>query len=96
MSTISVRLPDYLHRALKEAAKKENVSMNQLIALALAEKLSALTTEEYLEKRAARGRKRHVESAGCGTGSGRQAVRQNRSRGLVTGQKVTFPLRELP
>ena len=63
MSTISVRLPDYLHRALKEAAKKENVSMNQLIALALAEKLSALMTEEYLEKRAALGSREKFERA---------------------------------
>ncbi len=63
MSTISVRLPDYLHRALKEAAKKENVSMNQLIALALAEKLSALMTEEYLEKRASRGNREKFEHA---------------------------------
>ncbi len=63
MGTISVRLPDYLHRALKEAAKKENVSMNQLIALALAEKLSALMTEEYLEKRAVRGSREKFERA---------------------------------
>ncbi len=63
MSTISVRIPDYLHKALREAAAKENVSMNQLIALALAEKLSALMTEEYLEKRAARGSREKFEEA---------------------------------
>jgi hypothetical protein len=36
-------------------AEKESVSINQLITLALAEKLSALMTEDYLEERAKRG-----------------------------------------
>jgi hypothetical protein len=36
-------------------AEKERVSINQLITLALAEKLSALITQEYLDKRAERG-----------------------------------------
>lgn len=48
MSTISLRLPDSLHAQVRELALKENVSINQLITLALAEKLSALMTEEYL------------------------------------------------
>lgn len=55
MSTISVRLPDSLHEAARELARKEKVSINHLITLALAEKLSALMTEEYLEERAGRG-----------------------------------------
>ncbi len=55
MSTISLRLPESLHAKAREVAQKEEVSLNQLIALALAEKLSALITEEYLEERAARG-----------------------------------------
>jgi len=36
-------------------AKREGISINQLIATALAEKISALDTIEYLEERAARG-----------------------------------------
>ena len=32
MSTISLRLPDSLHAQVRELAKKENVSINQLIA----------------------------------------------------------------
>lgn len=55
MSTFSLRLPSSLHRGLKELAKREGVSMNQIIATAVAEKLSALMTENYLEERAARG-----------------------------------------
>ena len=47
MSTLSVRLPDSLHKMAKELAVLENISVNQLISSALAEKISALMTEEY-------------------------------------------------
>jgi len=57
MSAISVRLPDSLHRRVKELAARDTVSINQLITVALAEKLSALETEDYLAKRAARATK---------------------------------------
>lgn len=55
MSTMSLRLPDFLHDRIREVAKKEGVSINQLVTLAVAEKLSALMTEEYILTRAARG-----------------------------------------
>ena len=55
MSTMSLRLPESLHVRARELAKKEGISINQLIATALAEKISALDTVAYLEERAARG-----------------------------------------
>lgn len=61
MSTMSLRLPESLHKKAKEVAKQEGVSMNQLITTALAEKLSALLTEEYLEARARRGSREKFE-----------------------------------
>ena len=63
MSAISLRLPNSLHRALRELAAKEGVSMNQLISLAVAEKISALMTEDYIDQRAARGDRAKFESA---------------------------------
>jgi hypothetical protein len=63
MSTISLRLPDSLHNKARELAEKEHVSINQLITLALAEKLSALMTEEYLRERARRGDKDRFQAA---------------------------------
>jgi hypothetical protein len=57
MSTLSLRLPESLHKYAREMAEKENISINQLITLALAEKLSALGAEDYLEMRAKRGSK---------------------------------------
>ena len=58
MSTISLRLPESLHRQVRELARQENVSINQLIATALAEKMAALMTDEYLTERAQRGSRR--------------------------------------
>ena len=55
MSTISLRLPESLHKKVRELAKAEDVSINQLISTALAEKMSALMTVDYLEARAAHG-----------------------------------------
>ncbi len=63
MSTISLRLPESLHESARALAEKENISINQLITLALAEKVSALMTEEYLGKRARRGSKEKFRKA---------------------------------
>ncbi|MEK6321756.1 MAG: YlcI/YnfO family protein [Acidobacteriota bacterium] len=63
MSTISLRLPDSLHKRVRALAKQENVSINQFIATALAEKMSALLTEDYLEERAKRGSRKKFERA---------------------------------
>lgn len=63
MSTLSLRLPESLHAAARRLAEKENISLNQLITLALAEKLSALATEEYLVARAERGSREGFEEA---------------------------------
>ena len=63
MSAISLRLPESLHEAVREVAKRENISINQFITLALAEKLSALMTEEYLERRAERGERSKFDAA---------------------------------
>jgi hypothetical protein len=63
MSSISLRLPDSLHDSARELAKRENISLNQLLTLALAEKMSALMTEEYLDKRARRGDRKKFTKA---------------------------------
>jgi hypothetical protein len=58
MSTSSLRLPNSLHRRLAELAKRDSVSINQLITSAVAEKASALMTLDYLKERAARASRR--------------------------------------
>ncbi|HXU46170.1 MAG TPA: YlcI/YnfO family protein [Thermoanaerobaculia bacterium] len=62
MSTLSLRLPDSLHRTLRELAKREGVSMNQLISSAAGEKVAAILTVDYLEERAARGSREKFEA----------------------------------
>ena len=54
MSALSLRLPASIHRHIKEIARKEGVSINQFITTAVAEKISALMTEEYVTSRASR------------------------------------------
>ena len=63
MGTLSVRLADSIHARVRALAKREGVSINQLIATAVAEKLSALDTEEYLEGRAKRGSRARFRKA---------------------------------
>lgn len=55
MSSLSLRLPDSIHRQLKRAADEDGVSINQFISLAVAEKLSALQTYDIIAERAKGG-----------------------------------------
>ena len=61
MSTLSLRLPNSLHLTIKELAKREGISINQLVSTAVAEKISSLLTEEYLNERGMRGSRKKFE-----------------------------------
>ena len=63
MSTLSLRLPESLHKQVRELAAREGISINQFVAMAVAEKMAALLTEEYLEGRAKRGSREGFERA---------------------------------
>lgn len=63
MGALSLRLPESLHRKLGELAEQEGISINQLITSAVAEKMSALMTEEYLAARAARASRKKFNAA---------------------------------
>ena len=64
MSVVSLRLPETLHRDLRDLARREGVSLNQLIVLAAGEKAAVLRRdEEYLRSRAARGSRATFEAA---------------------------------
>jgi uncharacterized protein (DUF1778 family) len=63
MTTMSVRLPESLHRGIKDIAQQEGISINQFVITAVAEKMSALLTEQYLDERAARGSRERYEAA---------------------------------
>jgi hypothetical protein len=59
----SGRLPESLHKQVRALAAREGISINQFVATAVAEKMSALMTEEYLEGRAKRGSREGFERA---------------------------------
>lgn len=63
MTALSLRLPESLHRKVAEVAAREGISINQLINSAVAEKMAALLTEEYLKERANRGSRRKFAAA---------------------------------
>ena len=63
MSALSLRLPNSLHEQLRELARKEGVSINQLVNSAVAEKMAALMTVDYLRERAERGSRQNFEVA---------------------------------
>ncbi|MCB0107357.1 MAG: toxin-antitoxin system HicB family antitoxin [Caldilineaceae bacterium] len=63
MTTLSLRLPESLHRGVKELAKQDGISINQFIAVAVAEKISALATEEYIRRRAERASRAKFDAA---------------------------------
>lgn len=48
---------------MKEIAKKEGISINQFIASAVSEKMSAFATEDYLERWAERANREKFEEA---------------------------------
>lgn len=62
MSTLNIQLPDSLYRSLQKLADQDGVSLDQFIALAVAEKIAALTTEGYLQERASRGDRSKYEA----------------------------------
>ena len=58
MSNLNLRLPDYLHNHVRDLAKREGMSINRFITLAVAEKVSVLDAENYLIERARRANKK--------------------------------------
>ena len=63
MSTISLSFPESLHKQLHELAKREGISIDQLAATALGEKMAAMMTQDYLDQKAGRGSRAKFENA---------------------------------
>lgn len=63
MSTMNINVPDSLLKQVRQLAEQENMTLEQFISSALAEKVSALRTVEYLRRRAARGNRAGFEQA---------------------------------
>lgn len=54
MTTLNLILPNSIQRHLQEMADRDGVPIDQFVTSAVAEKISALTAEDYLRARAGR------------------------------------------
>lgn len=73
-SNFALRVPPTLLAEARRAAESEGVALNQLITLALAEKVSAMRTEAYFEERAQRGDRAKVSRILARVGKGNPPV----------------------
>ena len=61
MSALTVRLPNSVHAKIRELAARDDISVNQFIASAAAEKMASVLTLDYLRQEAAQGRRQDFE-----------------------------------
>lgn len=57
MTALTIRLPNSVHQKIKELAGREDISVNQFIASAAAEKLASVLTVDFLKAEAAKGKR---------------------------------------
>jgi hypothetical protein len=55
MTQLQANIPASLYKQIKSLAAKENISIEQLVAIALSAQVSAWMTKDYLEEKYIRG-----------------------------------------
>jgi hypothetical protein len=78
-NNVALRLQESLLEEAKRVAASEGVALNQLINVAVAEKLSALRTEDYFRERASRA---------SVTRAKRILKRSGRGKAVVAGDEI--------
>lgn len=63
MSNYALRLPESLKQAAKRIAAADDTTMNQFFVVAIAEKISAMETAQFFEKRASLTTREAAEAA---------------------------------
>jgi predicted transcriptional regulator len=61
MTALTIRLPNSVHQKIKELAARDDISVNQFIASAAAEKMASVMTLDYLRAEASRGKRADFE-----------------------------------
>lgn len=61
MTALTVRLPNSVHQKIKELAARDDISVNQFIASAAAEKMASVLTLDFLKTEAAKGQRTDFE-----------------------------------
>ncbi len=62
MAALTVRLPNSVHEKIKELAERDEISVNQFIASAAAEKMASVLTLDFLKAEAAKGSRKGFEN----------------------------------
>ena len=57
MTALTIRLPNSVHQKIKELAERDDISVNQFIASAAAEKMASVMTLDYLKAEAAKAKR---------------------------------------
>ncbi|NMF61834.1 hypothetical protein DP113_10315 [Brasilonema octagenarum UFV-E1] len=55
MTNLNVQIPQSLYKQIETLATRENISIEQLVAVALSAQVSAWMTKDYLEEKVQRG-----------------------------------------
>lgn len=63
MSSYALRLPESLKQASKRIAAADDTTMNQFFVIAIAEKISAMETADFFERRSAAASKAKADKA---------------------------------
>jgi hypothetical protein len=63
MSSYALRLPESLKQASKRLAAADDTTMNQFFVVAIAEKISAMETAAFFERRAEQASKERADKA---------------------------------
>jgi predicted transcriptional regulator len=61
MTALTIRLPNSVHQKIKELAERDDISVNQFIASAAAEKMASVMTLDYLKSEAAKAQRSDFE-----------------------------------
>ena len=61
MTALTIRLPNSVHQKIKELAVRDDISVNQFIASAAAEKMASVLTLDFLKSEAAKGSRAEFE-----------------------------------
>jgi HicB family len=73
-SNFMLRVPPNLLSEARRAAETEGIALNQLITLALAEKVSAIRKQAYFEERARRADRKKVDEILARVGKGNPPI----------------------
>ena len=57
MTALTIRLPNSVHQKIKELAARDDISVNQFIASAAAEKMASVMTLDFLKSESKQGKR---------------------------------------